>query len=220
VATTPFHDIPKVTFLNRTIWPSLGALVFLYLCVGVVANSSEFQQPRGPTAVIPFWEAALKHYQDFFSLFSSVPGVCWFGSAVNDFQVSQCNQLWGQLFRQGSLAGAPFIVIGIALLICLDSLAALYKRTQKKIQIGKADFTGTVTNPPEAPNDFFSWFYCLRPIMVQLKDRTQVKVYVPWNVTPPQPGETLIAFNLGSVLGEKRHLGMAYTPHVAIVRGE
>jgi len=220
VAVTPFHDIPKKIFLSRMVQPCLGLLFFLIMLVGVVANSSDFQEGSRPTAVAPFWIAAFRHYGQVFSNLSQMPGVCWSGNTVNDFQAHQCETYWTSLSKSGVLALSPFLVVAMLLYVSLENLTSLYKRTQKKAEKGNAAFGGTVTHPAQGPPDVFSWFYCFRPIMIELPNKAQVKVYVPLEVPVPNPGEILAVFEGTVVFGEKRHLAMLYAPHVAVVRGE
>jgi hypothetical protein len=189
------------------------------MCVGIVANSSEFQQSRGPATVIPFWQASFNVSGEFFSHITHIPDVCY-GNAVNDFQSGQCEQFWSDVRRDGVLVFAPFILVGLFISIGLESLSKLYKRAQKKAEKGKSSLGGTVTHPPEAPGDIFSWFFCLRSTMIQLPDKQQVKVYVPVEAPSPTPGQTLVAFDMGNILGTKRHVAMLYSPHVVVVRGE
>ena len=199
--------------------PCALVFVFFFFCVGVVATSVEFQNSQVPAAVPPFWIASFNHYREVFSNVSQIPEVCWSGSAVNDFQVHQCDQYWGHLLKSGGLALASFVLVALFLFLSLDNLNGTYKRARKRAEKGKAAFGGTVTNPAEGPGDIFSWFYCLRPVMVELQDKRQLKVYVPLEFSAPTPGQTLAVFEEISSFGEKRRLAVLYAPHVAVVRG-
>ncbi len=201
------------------IGPGIVILIFFFLCVGVVANSPEFQQHNGPAIVKPFWVSAFKHYNQVFSSLFHVPEVCLPGRAVNDFQVHQCNQFWDQLAKSGGLAVTPFFILAIVVFLGMDQLKGIYKKVQNKANKGKAALSGTVTHPAEAPGDLFSWFFCLRPVMVQLPNKSQIKVYVPLESILPTPGQTMAIFEPIMVLGEKRHFAIIYAPHVAVVRG-
>jgi hypothetical protein len=199
--------------------PSVGLFIFFILCVGVAANSPSFQEQSGPSAVLPFWEASFKHYQTFFSTLFQLPSVCWSGNAVNEFQKHQCDDFWQSLMKSGGLGVSPLILVGLIGWMSLENISGLYRRAQKKVEKGKVAFGGVVTNPPDAPTDLFSWFYCFRPVTVQLTNKTQITVYVSLDSPPPLPGETLAVFEMGRIFGEKRHVAMLYAPHVVVVRG-
>jgi hypothetical protein len=221
VALTPFHDVPRRIFFRRIALPGAGLLVFLLMCVGIVANSPAFQEPnKGPSSVVPFWEASWMHYQIVGASLGKIPQVCWSGNAVNDFQKSQCEEFWSNFLKLAGLAVAPFAFVWLFVFFGIDRISKTYQKAQKKAEKGKAVFGGVVTNPPDAPADLFSWFYCFRTVTVQLSDKTQVTVYAALETPAPLPGETLVAFDVGTVFGERRHVAMLYAPHVAIVRGE
>jgi len=215
-----FQGLSQEVFFHRMVWPSAALFVFLFFLVGVVAQSSEFQPLDEPGVVIPFWDAATKLYRDFFNQLFQMPEVCWTGNTVNDFQAVQCERFWGKFLKLSGLASVPGLGVGFFLWLGFDSIQALNRRIRKILELGKASFTGTATKPPQASADVFSWTYCLIPIMVQLPDQTQLKVYVSRDAALPRAGETLVAFDLGRVLGEKRYFGMVYTPHVAILSAE
>lgn len=121
--------------------------------------------------------------------------------------------------KSGGLAFSPLFLLALILWLSLENVSGFYRRAQKKVEKGKVLSSGVVTNPPTAPSDLFSWFYCFRPITVELSNKTQITVYVSLDSPPPLPGETLVIFEMGKVFGEKRHVAMLYAPHVAVVRG-
>lgn len=219
MALTPFHEIPKGRFLNRMIVPIMGIYVLFFLCSGVIANTSSFREDQGPAAVIPFWAAAMGNAQKTISSLLHLPEVCWLGNTVNDFQVQQCNMFWGNLLKSGILTLAPFLALIAVYFFAQDQFASIYVKVRKQIDQGKVAFTGVVTDPPEAPADWVSWYYCLRPLTVQLPNKSQVLVYISLDAIPPRPGETLVVFDAGIRGGKRRYLGMLYAPHVAVMRG-
>ena len=208
-----------MTFWARVSTPSAILLVILFFSVGIVANSPEFQQSSGPSAVIPFWEATFNHYDATFDKLTNLPMICIYGEKVNDFQQVQCDRDLSELAKYLGLALSPFGIVGLALFLMESSFAGLYRATRKKVAVGKAKFGGTVTNPPRAPGDLFSWFYCLTPIMVELPSKHQIKVYISSQEALPMAGETLAAFEAGYHFGQKRFVAVVYAPHVAVVRG-
>jgi hypothetical protein len=219
VATTPFDDVPKSTFVTRLIWPSAILFFVLVMLVGVVVNSPLFEEHTVPTTLLPFWQAAFQHYRNLVVCFSQIPSVCWAGNAVNEFQKHQCTDYWEQLAKAALLAISPLVLTGLFLAMGIEKLGSHYKKAQKKVEKGKVFAKAVVTHPAEAPQDVFSWLYCFRPITAQLANRTQITVYLALEAPCPLPGETLVVFEMGAVFGEKRYVGMVYTPHIAVVRG-
>lgn len=218
MVVTPFDDIPKVVFLRKILPPSSVLFVFFFMIMGIAASSAEFQDNQGPAAVLPFWEASFKLSGQFLGRFFHMPGNC-LGTALSEFQASQCDQFWIDTFRDGSLVLAPLILMLFMIYLGVADLSKVYRRAQRKVKKGTPSLVGTVTHPPETAGDVFSWFYCFRPIMIQLQDGRQSKVYVPLDAPAPLSGETFVAFNLGTVMGETRQVAMLYAPHMAILRG-
>ncbi len=216
---TAFDEVPQGLFFSRMGLPCFFLGVFFFFGVGVVANSLEFQQVGVPSEVAPFWSSAFRHYSRVISSVTQGPEFCWSGQTVNEFQERQCSQYWEGLVKSGSLAFIPFIFIALFLYFALGFFSDLYRGIQKKIKKGKASFAAIVTNPPEGKPDIFSWFYCLRPIVVQLPNQVQIKAYIPYEASIPTPGQTMAVFEMSSWLGEKRYLALTYDPHIVIVKG-
>lgn len=219
MAVTPYDDIPQGTFLGRVLGPATGLFFLVFMMMGVIANSPLLGGPKSPEARIPFWEASFKHLQNTIHQLSAIPEVCWSGSTVNDFQKQQCDQYWNNLFTAVAVAILPFAAAILFFLVSLDQFKGLYKKTKKRISTGKAIFSGTVTDPALAPTDLFSWFYCLRAVTVELKDKRQVKVYVSLDSPIPRPGQTLAVLEPFMIMGQRRYMAMLYMPHVAVIRG-
>jgi hypothetical protein len=220
VELTPFHDIPKATFLQRMLLPCLLVGALIWMSVGVWVSSPGFSDHRAPSAVIPFWEVSLNLDRALVSKLNTIPGVCWSGNTTNEFQKHQCDEFWNELIQVSVFALIPLLGGMFFLWVLSIQFQGLYQRAQKKIKKGKVSFGGVVTHPARAPQDPFSWFYCLRPITVELKNKSQVTVYVSSQVPSPLPGETLAVFDMGKAMGETRYLGIVYAPHVAIFRAE
>lgn len=219
MAVTPFDEVPKNQFITRMIGPSIGIWIIGWLCVGLIANSPSFQEAKGPAAVLPMWEASAQHYHTLFKAFSEAPSVCWSGSEVNDFQKTQCNRFWEIFFKFGALGLLPFGGVGLFYYIGLETIAGTFRKVRKKIKTGKVALSGVVTQPPDAPSDTFSWLYCVKPITVQLANKTQMTVYISLDAPDVRPGQTMVLFEAGKILGEKRYLAMLYAPHVAVIKG-
>ena len=219
MVSTPFDRIPKTRVLIQIAAPAFGLLCFFFMCAGVVANSVSFQQPTGPVAAIPFWEAFYRKTGEFFFHLVHIPDGCM-GRILNEFQAQQCELFWWELFRESLLLIVPIILVVGMIGMSLNEVTRLYKQVQRRIQKKKSAFVGVVTDPSGAPGDLLSWFYCLRPTILQLENLQQVRVYIPLEAPPPIPGEKFVAFEIATQGPKKQYAAMLYTPHVAIVRGE
>ncbi len=196
MAQTPFNDIPKKLFLARMLGPALGLFLIAFFCLG----------PR--------------YYQTLGSDLSQIPHSCLLrGEVVSDFQRKQCRDYWNRLLSTGSIGALPGVLILGFYFIVFGSLSSTYLNARKKIEKGKVKLGGVVTDPAQGPQDLFSWFYCLRTVIIQLPDRKQMKVYVTMDAPLPHPGQTLAVLEAEEVFGEKRYLALLYTPHVAVIRG-
>jgi hypothetical protein len=220
MAVTPFHDAPKKLFLTRMLGgPAVAAFAAGWLVLGIVSEAPQFAQARGPAAEGSLFRSAGQTVGSFLSKISRMPEVCWSGDTVNEFQGKQCERYWNDLYVAGGLSAIPFVAVGLLMLMGLDQLNGLYRRSRRKVESGKATFGGTVTSPAVAANDIFGWFFCFRAVAVQLSNKTQVKVYMPLSVPVPLPGQAVAVFEAGRVFGTKRYVAILYAPHVAVVRG-
>jgi len=148
---------------------------------------------------------------------SSIPDVCWQGNAVSDFQKNECEKFWERLVNATVYSSLPLFFALVAWLASVSQFRRFYIKSRLLIEGGIALFEGVVTEPAEAPGDRFSWFYCLRPVSIQLKDRRQMIVHVPLDVPVPVPGQKLAVFKAGDFSGRKRFIGVINAPHLAVV---
>jgi hypothetical protein len=219
VANTPFKELPTARFLRHLILPCAFLLGVGYLCVGVVANTPYFQEASGPTTVPTFLESSINVYQLTISRLSNLPAFCVYDEKVNEFQQSQCSHYWDDLLRTGGLALSPFFLVLLVIFLNLEIMKSFYSHMNKKVEKEKANFSGKVTHPPEAPGDFFSQYYCLQPVTVEIANKTQIKVYLSSMLPVPMAGQTLALFDDGEHFGKKRYLAVVYAPHIAVVKG-
>lgn len=218
MAKTPFDEVPLRLFVMRSVVP-LGMLgVCLFFLVGVLDESAILQGLEGPEAILPFWEAAPRVYHDFMTHINSLPSFCVYGDIESEFHKNQCDRYWGDLIKSGLLGSIPLVGLGLVFAILVDQLKGFYRKLKKTITAKGPQLKGTVTDPPVGPRDAFSSFYCLVPVMIQLADGKQVKVYVSSRVVPPLPGETLAAFDLGYYFGRKRFVALVHSPHIAVLK--
>jgi hypothetical protein len=148
-----------------------------------------------------------------------VPEVCWGDNAVNGFQRRQCAEFWDRLEAGGLLSLLPFALAGLVWFIGLVSLRRVYRFARQRIAANQPKIGGIITDPPEAEADLFSRLYCLRPIAAQVPGGNQIKVYIPLDTPLPLPGSKIVIFEPLAVLGELRHFGVFYAPHVAVFAG-
>jgi hypothetical protein len=162
---------------------------------------------------------ALHHWNRTYYFMSNFPAVCEDGNSVNNFQRRQCEAFSAAHQLGMGLSALPFVLMLLFLRVAPGHLDAFYRRARKRVQANKPMSQGVVTQPAKAPADFFSWYYGLRPIGVQLPQGEQLKVYVPRDVPMPEPGQAMLVFEPISSWGKGRHVGKVYLPHVAVVRG-
>lgn len=194
-----------------------AALVFAVGCVISGSLSHSLAHVRGPSGDVT--DTTGPAFTTVFEGLGRLPERCVSGETDNDFQRSQCSKYWDRLILTGGYASIPLLLSLAFLYLGLDALRGTYRRGQKRMEKGQALMAGTVTNPAELPADAYSWFFCFRPISIELKNKTQLKVYVPLDSPIPRPGETLAVFDGGRGFGQKRLLASIYAPHVAIVSG-
>jgi hypothetical protein len=219
---------PKGLFLFRMLGPAIFAFLVGYVVMGFVSLSSEIRDNyRANAAYIPSLGAgpdsvmgsASHQFKQITYRLSNIPDVCFPGRAVNDFQRSQCNTFWNHTVIDTLLGAIPFVVVLVSLLIAYDLFLGLHRKSLRLLERGKADLSGIVTNPPEAPNDIFGWWYGFRSIAVQLPSKAQIRVYMPLAAPVPLPAQTLALFNVGNQLGTPRYVALLYAPHMAVIDG-
>ena len=210
MALTPFHDVPKLRFLAR-----IGLPLFLSYWVGFLIMGMVVENPKS----LSIFQAGAAHHRKVQATLFNLPQACKSGSFTSDFQRKQCDDFWLKFTQDGIIAAIPFAFVFALYWLAQDSLALTYRRGLKRIQEGKALFSGKVTDPAALPQDAYGWFYCFRSISVQLSDGRQLRVYTPVEAPIPRPGEILAVFDGGNMYGKSRALGVIYTPHVMVVRG-
>ncbi len=219
-----FDHPPYFIVLWRALFFAILVFVFSFCLVGILATSKEvidFSKP--PTALSlssieikgrPF-VASFQLWAWVLEEWSHVPEVCEEGKAVNEFQKNQCSAFRNLLYLRTALSGIPFLMVVLFFLVLVDRVRSFYQRVRKKIQLKQASFTARVTDPPKVPGDFFSYVHGLGALGVQNKEGEQLKVYVPYLMKTPEPGETLALFDLGS----KQYVAIPYMPHVMVLQG-
>lgn len=229
VAMTPYHAVPVTRFRSRMVIPMVAVLAVGYLVMAGVATSPLIRDGRQPAAVIrqsswtvdgPPVTAGAKLIARVLDQLTHFPGVCMPGATPpSEFQTTQCELFRARLLVEGAVASIPLALVLIAWMIALDLLKSFYRRCRKTVEKGQALYSGTVTKPPEAPNDWFGRLFCLRRIAIELPTRAQTTVYMPLDAPIPLPGETLAVFDGGKAFGAKRQVAILYAPHLAIVGG-
>ena len=216
---TPFDDVPNTGFIFRLIGVALAMGVVAALGVGVASHFPPFQYVEFQDESPSFARAPYLFYQRLGSTLNFLPQICWKEVTIDEFQKTQCVDFWNLLVYRAGLGAVPFGVVLLVFLWGYSSLYGFFSRAKRKAKKGKADYGGVVTNPPETFRGLFGWLYGFRAVMIQLPNKTQVKVYVSLELSAPVPGQTLVAFNISRGFWEKRYLAMVYAPHVAVVRG-
>lgn len=222
---TPFHHPPRFVFLMRMLVPSGGVFLLSFLFMGQTALSPGVQlSTRRPSAIESSKvvvsgnaaKAGVLHWAQMIDDWKNVPEVCWGNRAVTDFHRSQCSLFWNKLALTSAIGLIPLGGVLIFLMLGLDLLAAFYRKVRKKIETQSDVKIGIVTDPPSAPSDLFSWFYCLRTVSVETGPGKQEKVYIPFSQPMPLPGQNLAIYEWGKCFGEMRLAAHLYAPHVVI----
>jgi hypothetical protein len=225
----PFNVVPRTRFITNLIGPAVGVFVISVIAMGIIADPQTFvPKPVKSTGVVhaelprdlqTATRGGINHWRTIFFFATHVPEVCWGDNAVNDFQKGQCDEFWNHLAMGGALCLLPFAATWLFMQISMGSLSTVYRRGRKRVDSGKVMAVGVVTSPARAPADFFSRFYCMQPISVQLQSGKQLKVYLAEDASEPSPGMTMAIFEPLSIMGEARHFAVLYAPHVAVVSG-
>lgn len=226
---TPFHSVPKGRFRRRLIAPTAAAFVVGVVVMGAYADPDIFRpQPvenaagiyrEIPASVTALSRGGINHWRTILYFGTHVPEVCWGDNAVNDFQQRQCSEFWERLGMGALLGLLPFGAAWLMWFVGLSSLNQVYRRARKRLEANQPLGTGIVTDPAEAPADWFSRIYCLRVISVAVGGDKQIRVYVPLDAALPVPGAKMVLFEPVSFMGEARHFGLPYAPHVVVFGG-
>ncbi|NBU20934.1 hypothetical protein EBS43_05920 [bacterium] len=138
-------------------------------------------------------------------------------SQLNSFQARQCHDYMSSLYLDLSIGSVP-IVVPLVLYILFSAWASwLYATAHRRIQSKHPKAIGILTEPMELPMDSFGWWGCLRPVMVQLKDKRQIKVYLSYSDQISAPGRRVAIFKLFP-RGKSRYVAVPYLPEL-FVRG-
>lgn len=226
---TPFHTLPKGRFRKLMAVPMAAAFFVGVIAMGAFADPGTFRpQPvenaagiytEIPTNVTALSRGGLNHWRTIFFFGTHVPEVCWGDNAVNDFQRRQCSEFWDRLGMGALLGLLPFGAAWLIWFLAFSSLQAVYRSARKRFEANKPLGAGIVTDPALGQADWFSRVYCLRPIAVEVGGGKQLKVYMPLDAALPVPGTKIVLFEPIAVLGEPRHFGLFYTPHVVVFAG-
>ena len=215
-----FDEVPFKTFLFRMILgPSILAFAVGYILVGVVSNCEDLEVQHKSVVVVPVLTAAEEVYSELKSDLVDPPQGCWTRSTVNDFQEEECQEYWEDLINTMSISSLPILSVALFLFLSLRFLKRFYRQEQRKLLEGQMISVGIATHPLEASSDLFSWFFCLNPITIQLKNKGQIKVYLPSGGPRVRSGDQVAVVDQGTVWGEVRYIAILYTPHLVVLRG-
>jgi hypothetical protein len=199
--------------------PTVGVFLVLWILVRVAVGVIHFSETS-------FWEVFLGKDLEFLSHLEQLPEVCISQKKINDFQSHQCDDYWDRFCQSIALIVVPFVGAGAFAGFMIILFLSVYKKTKEKVQSQKGDCLGVVMRHLKVPQvkasqDFFSWFFCLKPVMVQVQhpNKKQIKVYFSSDFKSPQPGASVALFDLGVIWQKSRFVGVSYTPHVAIFKG-
>lgn len=222
----PFGRLPSQKFWGRLMLPLTAIWIVGFLAMGSFSILSRMQfntAVKDPVRVkrasmLPH-KAAMQQIEDFTDSVTHIPDVCWSGQAGSEFQRSQCSDFWNNLLMDGVVASLPFLLVAVFLLWAFDALAKTYLVPRKQIVQGQALFLGTLTAPPTMRNDFYGWFFCLRSLVVQLPNKSQVRVYIPLSDSVPPAGGQVQVYGGKKSWRSVRFFGVYVPPSVQVVKG-
>lgn len=228
-----YHYLPKGKFTLRMLAPAALVFVFGIVAMGGVASlpalqpyfpwsdgvaPAQWKDGRTPSAKATetgMFAQAAAHPRNLAVALAHAPKACVSGNVQSDVQRRICDDFWNRVGIATAVLAIPLFAVALFYYFMFDSLTVTYRRARRRFENGKIAVRGIITDPPELPNDFYGWMYCLRAVCVQLQNGKQVKVYLPLDAPASRPGDPLI----GVEVAGGRYLAMAYTPHVAVVLG-
>jgi hypothetical protein len=208
--------------------PLLGALGLLTLLASAVGNPGMVPSPgRKPsqaeaTATLPAaaeLSGPLAFYEKSWRAWISLPDYCWSGNTVNQIQKANCARWWTELAAASAVALSPLAGVLLLWMIAGDLLRSFYRRSRKRVDRGNPILTGRMSRRGVVLPDPFSWFFCLRPVRLELPGGKRMRVHIPLSEPLPLAGQSLCVFELGKVLGRPRYIATLYAPHMAVVHG-
>jgi hypothetical protein len=224
-----YHHPPRIQFIRNMLLPGIVIFFLFFLIMGHFALSPRIRSMTEKTSHFSSTRftvsggvarAAAMQWAQTLEDWMSIPSVCWGERAQNDFQRGQCTFFWNKLALTTAIGFTPLLALLIYLMICLDILAAFYRKVRKKIEAKAQIKIAVVADPPHAPKDIFSWFFCLRTVCVEVAPHQQETVYLPYSQRLPQPGQSLALYDCGKILGVPRLAAQHYAPHIVIISGK
>lgn len=187
--------------------------------MGACASLQVLEVDGDPAGQLPL-QAAQEQYSLLAQDFKRIPSYCFTGNTVNELQSKQCVQRWWAIVVHSFWILFPFLFTAGVLYWGVDVVRSVYRLANKRLQSGKKAYLAITTDPPSVPNDLYAWFHHCQTITVALPNQEQVRVYIPYNLNIPQAGQQVAVVDIGSRFGTLRRMGVVYTPHVLVVRGE
>ena len=224
-----YFQKPKIGALfSRFFLPVVIAYFIGFLVMGSLALESDIQKVA--TKHIPISPAphsiqgpALRAGKDLQAVvwyyLTHQPEPCVAGRTVNDFQRQQCREFEARLEILGWLAVTPFFFSAIAFFILFDAVRVRFARGRKRFAEGQSVGRAIVTDPARSSPDILSWWMGVVPITVQGAEGRQLVVYLPPEMTLPDPGAQVTLFDWGKFNGKKRYFAVLYAPHMAVLQG-
>jgi hypothetical protein len=146
----------------------------------------------------------------------STPQVCHQAPGkLNPIQAQHCHEYLRMLFADLTLASIPVLIPLLLYFTFAVWASFIYQAAHRKLKTKNIKVIGVLTEPMELPMDSFAWFACLRPVMVQLKEGRQIKVYLSCSDHTSAPGRRVALFKLFSQ-GKKRYVAIPYLPELSV----
>lgn len=195
--------------------------IFFLGLVGVSQISHQMDRLQAPNLenLVPEFNASAPFYSKTLTLWSSFPEQCKSHQETSEFQVKQCAQLRGYFLKLNAVGFLPFLLMILSFYLLRIKFLSFHKTLKSKLEKEFSQIAGKVSSKTMNRFDGFGWFYCLRPIEVELKKGVQVTAYIGLDSEMPKPGESVSLVKIGKFDGQLRFFAKPYNPYVVVVRG-
>ncbi len=192
--------------------------LFIFI-LGVFGTSAMVRRPEWRPAGLQTYQNLFDLYGAFLSRFTEASSKCVRGTVLSDFEKQDCNYKLKQLLIMGAVGAIPWGLTAVFLMLGLDVLVEVYRRTRKKILKKDIYALGQVLNRPDLEEDRWCWFLCMRVIRVEVKKtKEKINAYIPLDMDIPQPGTEMALYQFKGL--KIFYTAAPHTPHIAIVAGE
>lgn len=237
--TTPFDRSPFLEFLLHLLVPVVAWLLLCWAITGLLYPRFWLAKPRQLSAVYFDPDGWIRLYEDISANLTQPPGVCISKKDLKDVEADLCRDFASLLRQREMIAFFPWAVLSVYLYLSILVFKRFYRRVAAHIRQSRPEFVGKVlphsfnATPPRVQGpgvksgstvqkprfNFFKRFYLLRSIQVELPDKSIVTAYLGTELQKPKKGQSVLIYEVSSLLSGKCYIAVLDYPHLAIVRG-